>query len=109
MAQSNKLLYVAHQTNDANSTLGDFKYDLNITKTENTKDYTYDGNGNMISDQNKNISQISYNNLNLPSQIWEPGKGVIRYYFDATGNKLQKRTLDNTISLTTPSITTYIG
>ncbi|WP_460432894.1 RHS repeat domain-containing protein, partial [Arachidicoccus ginsenosidivorans] len=47
--------------------------------------------------------------LNLPSQIWVPGKGVIRYYYDAAGNKLQKRTLDNTVSLTTPSITTYIG
>jgi RHS repeat-associated protein len=109
MAQSNKLLNVVDQANDANSTLGDFKYDPNITKTENTVDYTYDGNGNMISDQNKKITNIVYNILNLPSQITIPSKGIIRYYYDATGNKLQKRTLDNTISPSRTTVTNYIG
>ncbi|SEA53051.1 Uncharacterized conserved protein RhaS, contains 28 RHS repeats [Arachidicoccus rhizosphaerae] len=106
--QSNKLQYVVDAANDQNSTLGDFKYP-SVTKTSATVDYTYDGNGNMTSNQNKNISQISYNILNLPSQIWVPGKGTIRYYYDAAGNKLQKRTLDSTVSLITPSVTTYIG
>jgi RHS repeat-associated protein len=109
MAQSNKLLNVVDQANDANSTLGDFKYDPNITKTENTVDYTYDGNGNMISDQNKKINNIVYNILNLPSQITIPSKGIIRYYYDATGSKLQKRTLDNTISPGRTTVTNYIG
>ncbi|UAY54269.1 hypothetical protein [Arachidicoccus terrestris] len=54
-------------------------------------DYTYDGNGNMISDQNKKIIGISYNVLNLPGGITVAGKGAIKYYFDVSGNKLQKR------------------
>ena len=44
----------------------------------------------MTSDQIKNISVITYNILNLPSQITIPGKGTIRYYYDATGNKVTK-------------------
>ena len=62
----------------------------------------------MTSDQNKKITGISYNILNLPSVITVAGKGAIKYYYDASGNKLQKRTTDNTASPNT-TVTTYIG
>jgi hypothetical protein len=32
-------------------------------------DYTYDADGNMITDNNKNITSITYNHLNLPTKI----------------------------------------
>ena len=31
-------------------------------------DYTYDANGNMTSDKNKQINSIEYNHLNLPTK-----------------------------------------
>ena len=31
--------------------------------------YTYDANGNMLTDSGKGISSISYNHLNLPTQV----------------------------------------
>jgi len=66
-------------------------------------DYTYDPNGNMISDFNKSITSITYNFLNLPQVVSITGKGTITYAYDATGNKLQKTTLDQTV---TPNKTT---
>jgi RHS repeat-associated protein len=64
-------------------------------------DYTYDPNGNIISDYNKSIASITYNYLNLPNVITITGKGTITYTYDAAGNKLQK-----TIFETTPNKTT---
>src|SRR5690349_4901430 len=37
--------------------------------TEGTLDYTYDANGNMVKDDNKGITSIEYNHLNLPSKV----------------------------------------
>jgi RHS repeat-associated protein len=66
-------------------------------------DYTYDHNGNMISDYNKSISSITYNYLNLPNIVTITGKGTITFTYDAVGNKLQKTILDQTV---TPNKTT---
>jgi RHS repeat-associated protein len=66
-------------------------------------DYTYDPNGNLTSDYNKSISSITYNFLNLPNVVSITGKGTITYTYDAAGNKLQKTTLDQTV---TPNKTT---
>ncbi|WP_281228751.1 DUF6443 domain-containing protein [Flavobacterium aquiphilum] len=52
-------------------------------------DYGYDANGNMTSDMNKGIANISYNQLNLPVAIQMAG-GTITYDYDATGTKLRK-------------------
>jgi hypothetical protein len=97
--------------------LGDFRssqtyMDALGTKTSAAIDYTYDNNGNLLKDRNKDIgnaatSGISYNHLNLPYRIWIPGKGTITYIYDATGNKLEKRTYDSSISKATR--TTYLG
>lgn len=54
-------------------------------------DYTYDANGNMLSDANKDISSISYNHLNLPKSIHFLDGASITYTYDATGVKLRKQ------------------
>jgi RHS repeat-associated protein len=63
-------------------------YDGNLGGT----DYTYDKNGNMITDANKGINQINYNLLNLPQQISFGSTGNITYDYDATGMKWKKTT-----------------
>lgn len=63
-----------------------------------TTSYTYDGNGNLLTDNSKGITGISYNLLNLPQAI--TGKSTT-YTYDATGQKLSR--LINTAK------TDYIG
>ncbi|WP_298900678.1 DUF6443 domain-containing protein [uncultured Psychroserpens sp.] len=55
-------------------------------------DYTYDANGNMITDKNKDIRDITYNHLNLPTIVTfgTAGDKKINYIYDATGLKLKK-------------------
>ena len=53
-------------------------------------DFTYDLNGNMIADKNKNITAIQYNQLNLPNKITFGTNGTIEYIYNATGQKLEK-------------------
>jgi len=89
---SNRLLGVTDGTNNQNSTLGDFHYNPN---GKGSVDYTYDQNGNMITDFNKGISPITYNHLNLPQKIHIKSKGDIIYTYDAGGNKLAKVTMDS--------------
>ena len=51
--------------------------------------YTYDKNGNLTKDLNKNISSIQYNFLNLPANItYSSGKSAA-YIYDANGQKLR--------------------
>ncbi len=63
-----------------------------------TTSYTYDGNGNLLTDNSKGITGISYNLLDLPQTI--TGKNTT-YTYDATGQKLSR--LINTAK------TDYIG
>jgi len=100
---TNKLLQVTDANNDNLSRLGDFKYDP-VTKT--TSDYSYDANGNLTIDNNKKISSITYNYLNLPNVITFSGKGTITYTYDALGNKLKKEVNETGQS---PKTTLYIG
>ncbi len=105
-ANSNKLAQVTDGVNDQNSKLGDFHYN---TATKGSTDYGYDGNGNLISDNNKSISAINYNYLNLPQQLLVKGKGIVTYIYDAGGNKLQKIVTDSTVMPVRGDTTTYIG
>jgi len=57
----NKLLKV---TDNANDTYG-FKDGINTGD-----DFSYDANGNMLTDANKGITNILYNHLNLPNQVF---------------------------------------
>lgn len=102
---SNKLKEVTDEVYNPSSTLGDFK---EITKGE-AEDYSYDANGNMLRDGNKGISQISYNHLNLPDLITMPGKGTIRFEYDANGVKHRKTVTDQSGSATKIITTSYIG
>lgn len=91
---TNQLNYVNDKSNDTTAHLGDFTEINNNT----TQDYWYDGNGSMTKDNNKNIANIHYNELNLPDSITVTGKGYIKYVYTASGVKLQKITIDNVIN-----------
>ena len=99
--ESNRLLKVFDAVGDHGLKFGDFKD--GVVSTGN--DYTYDQNGSMISDANKEINAIVYNHLNLPRQINVTGKGTINYLYDAAGNKLQKVTTEGSVVKTTD----YLG
>ncbi|HEX2683833.1 MAG TPA: hypothetical protein VHL77_07865, partial [Ferruginibacter sp.] len=102
---SNRLMKVTDANSDPATKLGDFKDGAN-----NNDDYAYDVNGNLNLDQNKSISSITYNNLNLPAEITVTGKGTITYTYDAAGNKLKKQTIDNSVANKTITTTTnYIN
>lgn len=112
LPNSNKLKNVRDNVNDPLSVIGDFKTSVNHPdNTEKTTatiqaardliiDYDYDCNGNLKFDHNKDISNITYNYLNLPSlitvtpndSVGTSGKGTITYTYDSAGNKLKKTT-----------------
>ena len=94
---SNKLARVTDVNNDPTTRLGDFKDGTNT----GTDDYSYDVNGNLNLDNNKAISSIVYNYLNLPQTITVTGKGTIAYTYDAAGNKIKKVTTEGNAVTTT--------
>ena len=61
-------------------------------------EYTYDNNGNLTKDLNKNISSITHNVLNLPSKVTFSDGSTIVYTYAADGTKLR---MVHTISGTT--------
>ncbi|MEQ9167578.1 MAG: RHS repeat-associated core domain-containing protein, partial [Fulvivirga sp.] len=82
--QGNQLFQVA----DKGGTEG-FKDGINTGN-----DYLYDNNGNMISDENKDIEAIIYNHLNLPSKVIKGDGKHIVYTYDAAGMKLAQEVFD---------------
>ncbi len=74
---------------DTVPTIGDGKRDF-TELVENTTEYTYDANGNMTADDNKGIVGITYNYLNLPSEIDFGSSNKIIYIYSADGTKLKK-------------------
>ncbi|MBC7410104.1 MAG: RHS repeat-associated core domain-containing protein [Arcicella sp.] len=75
-------------------------------------DYTYDINGNLLSDSNKGIINTTYNYLNLPTRIdfltsIVTNTKYIEYVYDAMGNKLKKIVKPENAS--SPIITEYAG
>jgi len=110
ISYSNKLLNVfdnsAYYAND-NPDNGFTEFGRAKTITE----YTYDNNGNVTYDANKNITQILYNHLNLPTYIEFYADGAstrqtIEYTYDAGGKKLKK--VDK-VGGTVISTTDYVG
>ncbi len=85
---TNKLLKVTDKTA---STQG-FKDDWADPAQDIDTDYSYDLDGNMISDQNKKITLITYNHLNLPVRVdfGMTGTNYILYTYDAAGVKVNK-------------------
>ena len=106
-ANSNKLKNVIDGRNDVDTKLGDFRSStaymtsLSNNKTSSATDYTYDPNGNLTIDNNKDINTIHYNHLNLPDSIAVSNKGNIKYIYDAAGIKLKKITTEGSTVTTT--------
>ncbi|MBV7531175.1 DUF6443 domain-containing protein [Chitinophaga sp. sic0106] len=97
---SNKIVAVTDAAGTL-SKLGDFK---DGNKVGN--DYSYDVNGNLSKDLNRKIDTIIYNYLNLPEEIKVNGKGIIRYQYNAAGEKLRKTVAENNNKIST---TDYLG
>ena len=102
---TNKLQSVTDFANDPLTNLGDFRtstaHPQSGSKSSLTDvsgqtafdviiDYTYDYNGNLISDRNKGIERVEYNVINLPAVIKVTDKGTITYRYDALGQKREK-------------------
>jgi RHS repeat-associated protein len=66
-----------------------------FTDVSGPQDYAYDGNGSLVSDQNKRLTSIRYNHLHLPEKlVFATGTaGVVdslRFVYTATGQKVAK-------------------
>ena len=83
--------------------------DPNPTPTPIIRDYAYDANGNLIQDLNKQIYDIEYNQMNLPTKIsfYDElvGEKYINYLYTPNGTKLRVQTLNGTDQ----NITDYVG
>ena len=69
--------------------------------------YYYDQNGNLTADVYKEITDISYNHLNLPTLITFYDGRSVKYEYDGVGTKLRKTVMQTDGS--EPSITDYLG
>ncbi|OQP64630.1 DUF6443 domain-containing protein [Niastella populi] len=118
---TNRLQNVIDVVNDTATRLGDFRSSKAYInsfgpsgKTSAATDYSYDGNGNLVRDLNKDIAQaagngIVYNHLNLPQTIYVSVKGKIEFVYDAAGYRLKKITTDSTVTPVKVTTTLYDG
>jgi RHS repeat-associated protein len=99
---SNQLVKVT----DAVANNANFLQEFKDSASNDADDYSYDDNGNMTKDNNKNITSIAYNHLNLPTRITFGTTGNIAYLYNASGQKVQK-TVNRTGQPAT--VTDYLG
>ena len=66
---------------------GDFHF---TDGASTTTEYSYDSNGNLVSDANKGISSITRNEIDLPQTVTFSGGSTINYYYAADGTKLRE-------------------
>ena len=94
LSNLNRLMKVTDLSNDPNG----FKDGINTND-----DFSYDDNGNLILDQNKNITNIKYNILNLPVEIIFSNNTTkkINYIYNSEGVKIRKIVTNGTIISTT--------
>ncbi|MCH6202168.1 RHS repeat-associated core domain-containing protein [Aquiflexum sp. LQ15W] len=90
---SNKLTQVTDAMTSQTYTAKDFKNRSNVT-------YTYDLNGNLKTNADKQISNIAYNHLNLPSEVSFSTGAKIRFAYDAEGAKLSQMVFNTSGALT---------
>ena len=84
----NRLMKVSDSTGSPEG----FKDDVANGDLDPDDDYSYDDFGNLTLDQNKGITSISYNHLNLPVKIvFGSETNKIEYIYDATGVKKGKK------------------
>ena len=91
--EGNRLATV-NDSMDAAGPAGDFR-DNSVKKTyaegaASGWEYGYDAAGNMTRDENKQITGVRYNHLNLPDSVAMQGRGYIKYIYAASGVKLRK-------------------
>ncbi len=91
-------------TNKLNSVTDNSDLTKGFKTVSNGSAYSYDNNGNMTADPNKNITSIAYNHMNLPMTITFTGGNSINFLYDAGGNKLRK-----TVSGSTNYVQNYVG
>ncbi|MBD0254267.1 MAG: hypothetical protein ICV83_01000, partial [Cytophagales bacterium] len=72
---------------------GDFQDGTNLES-----DYDYDAAGSLTKDENKKITSILYNHLNLPEKISFGASSYIRYVYRADGVKLFKEVVEQGMS-----------
>ena len=78
--------------NDLSGNTAGFHKDYHTFDFHINPDYEYDDNGNLILDKTKNITNITYNHLNLPVKITfeNNSQKYIEYLYAATGEKQMK-------------------
>jgi len=91
-SNSNKLLNVTDDQIKEGFDDGNKYRGINFNDLHN--DYAYDVNGNLKKDLNKKITNIEYNQLNLPKEIFWNASNKINYVYDASGIKLKKIVTD---------------
>lgn len=94
-ADGNRLSKVEDAATNTAGLAGDFRNGgVNLTteyRYDDVNSTTY-GNGNLIEDKNKGITTITYNQLNLPTQInfGTAGTNYLKFLYTGTGQKLRK-------------------
>ncbi len=71
-------------------------------------DYAYDANGNLTMDNNKSISTITYNYLNLPKTVSKTTGESINFIYDATGTKLSQKVTQTNSTKTTDYVKNFV-
>lgn len=95
--QANRL----NKVEDASGNLAGFRNGANATT-----EYTYDVNGNTLTDQNKGISNVVYNFLGKADEVTFTDGRKLTYVYDAGGNKLTMKAYQGT---TLQQTTDYVG
>ena len=78
-----------------------------VDGADNSEEYGYDDFGNMIRDDNKGITAIRYNHLNLPTKITFAVSGEIEYVYNALGQKREKIVTEGSTVTTTKYMDGY--
>ena len=81
-------IFQLFRTDDATATAynGGFEFKDAVKQAD---EYAYDKNGNMTKDLNKDITDIQYNCLNLPSKVTFKDSSTITYTYALNGTKLR--------------------
>jgi RHS repeat-associated protein len=102
---SNKLTSVSESASSQSKNpaiydrLGDFR------DVAGTTDYTYDQNGNVLTDANKSLTFVYDELVNKTKKVTK-GTQSVNYLYDANGNKLQKKVTGGATTVTTDYIST---
>lgn len=81
----NRIDYVE---DDAEKIVYSGAFDFN-TAENGRSEFTYDGNGNLLSDTGRGIANIEYDEWNSPKRIQFSNGNVIKYVYTADGEKLR--------------------